>query len=287
MHKSGKQFIKSLDSFTPVGHRGAQGEVPGNTIESFAHLLEIFPGAILELDVWGTRDGKIVVYHDELLDHETDGRGTVSSHTFDELRAVDRGYRISRDGGVTFPFRGKGFTIPLFEDVLKEFPHSKISIDIKQHETGFAGEVMKMLERHHAVERVIAGSFDDRINRFISEWSPGTATSFRKGEVVKFTLLHTLRLGRFYQKKNDALMIPEFASSGGEVTEDEYGKRGVRIVSERFIRDAHRLDIPVFIWTINREENMKRLIDWGVDGIVTDYPSRLKKVMIEKGIVFN
>jgi glycerophosphoryl diester phosphodiesterase len=285
MNNSPKQFIKSLERFTPIGHRGAQGDVPGNTLESFARLLDILPGAILELDVWGTRDGRIVVYHDEILDHETDGSGPVSSLTYSELLRVDRGYRISRDGGMTYPFRNKGYRIPLLEDVLKEFPDSRISIDIKQHDTGFAAEVMKMLEDNDAVERVILGSFDDRINRFLCEWSPDTVTSFRRGEVMKFILFHKLRLALLYKKKNDALMIPEFISSGGEVTEDEYGKRGIRIVTERFIRDAHKLGIPVFIWTINREENMRRLIDWGVDGIVTDYPSLLRKVMLEKKLL--
>lgn len=285
MYDRVKPFVKSLAGFTPVGHRGAQGEVPGNTIESFAHLLDIFPGAILELDVWGTCDGKIVVYHDEMLHHETDGSGPVSSYTYDEILKVDRGYRISRDGGMTYPFRNKGYRIPLLEDVLKKFPGSKISIDIKQHDTGFAAEVMKMLEKNSAVERVVIGSFNDKINRFLCEWSPVTVTSFRKWEVVKFKIFHFFRCPRLYKKKNDVLMIPEFISPRGEVTEDEYGKRGIRIITERFIKDAQKRGVPVFVWTINREENMKRLIDWGVDGIVTDYPSRLKKVMLEKGCI--
>ncbi len=285
MQNSPKPFIKGLKGFTPIGHRGAGGEVPGNTIESFGHLLDLLPGAILELDVWGTRDGRIVVYHDELLDHETDGRGPVSFLTYEELRKIDRGYRVSWDGGQSFPFRNRGYRIPLLEDVIKEFPSSRISIDVKQHDTGFAAKVMKMLEENDAVERIILGSFSGGINRYLCRWSNDTVTSFRTGEVLKFTLFHIIHTACLYKKKNDAMMIPEFISPGGEVTEDEYGKRGIRIVSERFIKDAHRLGVPVFIWTINREENMRRLIDWGVDGIVTDYPSRLKKVMREKGLI--
>ncbi len=285
MFNSRKPFIKSLSRFTPVGHRGAQGEVPGNTMESFAYLLDILPEAILELDVWGTSDGRIVVYHDMFLDGETDGRGPVSSHTYDEILKIDRGYRVSPDGGISYPFRKKGYRIPLLEDVLREFPGSRIALDIKQHEKGFAAAVMEKLRGMGAIERVIAGSFNDGINRLISGWSPDTVTNFRRGEVVKFLLLHIIHLARFYKKKNDALMIPEVITPGGEGGEEEPGKRGIRIVSERFIRDAHRLGIPVMVWTINREENMSRLIDWGVDGIVTDYPSRLKKVMREKGLV--
>ena len=285
MKSDQKIFFSRLGRFTPVGHRGANGEIPGNTMESFQRLIDIFPGAMIELDVWETRDGEIAVFHDDLLDHETSGSGPVSLHDYRDLTGMDRAYKISHDGGRTFPFRGKGYRIPLLKDVLGRFPRSPVSIDIKCHKMDFARKVMALVNDLGARDRVIIGSFSGRIISQVRRKYPGVATSCGRNEVILFYVLNRLFLWRLFRFLGDALMIPEFTDTERPEFLDGTGRQGLRIITPGFIKRAHHHNVPVFAWTINSRENMRRLISWGIDGIVTDYPALLKEVMTEEGML--
>ncbi len=277
--KSLKPVIDRLAAFTPVGHRGAGGELPGNTMESFSRLLEIFPGAMIELDVWRSSDGVAVVFHDRLLDHETNGTGPVEKYAFQDLRRLDRAFRITRDRGKTFPLRGNGYRIPSLEEVLKNFSGSPLSIDIKYHTRNFAAEVADEVESLGARERAILGSFSSNIISYIRKRNHGIATSCTVREAAAFYLLGKTPLWKYYRFSGDILMIPEF--SDGELPEFLGGseRQGFRIITHGLIRRAHEHNVPVIAWTINRKENMERLISWGIDGIVTDYPAILEKAV--------
>ena len=118
-----------LPSPIVIGHRGAAGERPENTLAAFAHGLET--GAeILESDLHLTRDGVVVMAHDETVDRTTEGSGPLREFSFAELSKLDAGYRFSADGGRTFPFRGQGLRIPTLEEGLKVFPGARFNLEL-------------------------------------------------------------------------------------------------------------------------------------------------------------
>jgi len=276
--KKSKPFISGLPEFTVVAHRGASMRHPGNTLESFKEALKINPAAMLELDVHQTKDGIIAVNHDDYIINRTGEKVYINSHTLKEIQALDAGYYISFDNNITYPFRGKGYVVPEFEDVLKNFKGTLISIDIKHHTIECADSVMKLIRENGADENVIIGSFSDDIMNHIRKNYPHTATSFSKSEVVKFIVLHKLFLSGFFKAKDDAMMIPEFSDTENPEYLGPGHKQGFRIITRRFIKEAHALNIPVMAWTINKKENMERLHSWGIRGVITDYPDILSRI---------
>ena len=278
-----KPFVNSLAKFTPLCHRGARMEFPENTIPSFTRALEILPGAALELDVHETADARVVVWHDHILDLKTDGRGSIADTAFSELKKIDAGYNITFDRGRTYPFKGMGYRIPLLEEFLENFTSCPFSIDIKLDNTGLAERTVSIIKKHDALDRVVLGSFHDRIVKFIRNKYPEITSSSGKRDIICFLSLQKLGFARFAGECGDVFMVPEFWQSSYA---DDAGSqiRWMRIVSEGFIKKAQNSGIPVFVWTVNDEETMKKLIGWGVDGIVTDNPRLLKKVMIEHGL---
>ncbi len=275
-------FVKSMKEFNIVGHRGASFDHPGNTMAAFEQLVKYDPSAILELDVWPTKDGRIVVFHDKTLDETTDGTGKITDITYEELIVLEAGYNISFDGGKTYPFRGKNNWVPLLEQVFRKFRDSLISVEIKYADKGFAEEVMEQAKEYKMEDKVIIGSFSPEIVNFIHENYPGVATSMGSGDVKKFLVLHKLGLEGFFRTKSDAFFVPEFSDSDQPEYLGDDVEQGIRVISEGFIKDAQRLGFPVFAWTINRKENMKRLYEWGIDGIITDDPGSLKEIVDKK-----
>jgi glycerophosphoryl diester phosphodiesterase len=273
-----KPFISALPEFTVVAHRGASMRHPGNTLESFKEALKINSAAMLELDVHLTKDGFIAVNHDDYIVNSAGEKVHVKSHTLKEIQTIDAGYYISFDNNMTYPFRGKGYFIPEFKDVLKNFKGTLISIDIKHHTIECADLLMKLISENGADENVIIGSFSDEIMNHIRDKYPHIATSFSKSEVMKFVVLHKLYLSGFFKAKDDAMMIPEFSDTDNPEYLGPGHKQGLRIITRRFIKEAYALNIPVMAWTINKKENMERLYSWGIRGVITDYPDILSDI---------
>jgi glycerophosphoryl diester phosphodiesterase len=267
--------------FTSAAHRGASRQFPENTIEAFRRALEIMPGCLLETDVRLTGDGAIIMIHDELLELKTSGSGPVGKASLDEIRSLDAGYAVTFDGGHSYPFRGRGFRLPLLAEALEAFPHARFSIDIKDRDLGAAERVVSAIVKAGALRRVIIGSFHDRTMRFVRNTFPGVITSFSRNDILKFIATRKFRGRGTARRSGEAMLVPEFIGGG---TYEYLGKgatRGVRIITRGLIRDAHRRGIPVLAWTINLPENMRRLIEWGIDGIVTDHIDLLKQVMAD------
>jgi glycerophosphoryl diester phosphodiesterase len=274
-----------LSRFTPAAHRGASRQLPENTIEAFRRALEILPGCMLEIDVHRTSDGRIVVLHDDLLEAKTDGAGPVGARTLNEIRGLDAGHRITFDGGKTYPFRGRGFKIPILDEVLEAFPDSALSVDVKDDDPRAAELAVSAVTGKGAADRVVISSFHSRIIRYVRARHPRVSTSFSQADIMRFLLLQKTRLSRFYPRKGTIMFIPEFTDSENPEYLEELPHQGMRVISPGLVRAAHRKGIPVMAWTINRIENMRRLISWGADGIITDYPDLLKQVMEELGIL--
>jgi len=276
--------IMNDHAFLLIAHRGASGELPENTIPSFQRALEIYPQCVLEMDVRLSRDGEIIVSHDGSLDRMTNSSKKIKEITLAEIKQLDAGYKKSLDGGKSFPFRGRGYTCPTLAEVLKSFPETRYVIEIKENNRDLAEKVISLIYEHKASERVIIGSFHDRVLQIIRKKAPEIITGFGSSEAKRFVFIHKLRLGAVYRGDGDALLLPEFSDTENpEYRKD--GGNGFRVITKKLIKDAHRKGIPVYTWTINSEENMKRLIQWGIDGIITDFPDRLKAVMQEEGMV--
>jgi glycerophosphoryl diester phosphodiesterase len=248
-----------------VAHRGGSALAPENTLPAFRQALEWWSADVLELDVNPTRDGEAVVIHDTTLDRTTSHSGPVSGRTLAELREVDAGYRFSADRGATFPYRGRGIRIPTFAEVLAAFPHTRINVEIKDGRV--QERLRELIHEASATHRVLvaAGRHRDR-SRFKRYEGPLSASA---RELRAFFALHLIGLSHRYAPEVDAFQIPE-----------RYAGR--QVLSPGFVRAAHDHNVPVHVWTVDEEPDMRRLLDWGVDGIITDRPDRLAKVLHEK-----
>ena len=249
-----------------LAHRGFRGQYPENTMLAFQKAAELGVDG-LEMDIHATRDGVLVVSHDETVDRMTNGFGPIKEMTVAELRQLDAGYRWTADGGQTFPFRGQEITIPTLEEVFTTFPQFWINVDIKQSEPAIVTPFVAMIRRFDMAKRMMVGSFDTAtVHRFRQE-CPEVAMAATEPEVRHLVILNKLGLGRFYRKQAQAMQIPEWNGR-------------IRVITPRFIKDAHRAGTAVHVWTVNETADMQRLMEWGVDGLITDYPDRLLTLLI-------
>lgn len=248
-------------------HRGGAALVPENTLAAFANGVALGADA-LELDIQTTREGEIVVIHDVTVDRTTNGTGPVAAYTLDELRRLDAGYRFTADGGQTYPFRGKGHTIPTLREVFERFTTLRVNIDLKESTAVRERQLWELIRKLGVEARVLVASGDlhEPIVRFRHFSGGRVATSASAKEARTFVLTHFVRATRLLHPVYDALQVPEV-------------HRGVRVVSPSMVAAAHQLGLEVHVWTVDEREAMERLLSWGVDGIMSDRPDVLAQVM--------
>ena len=248
-----------------MAHRGGMGLWPENTIYGFQKAVESGVD-VLEIDIWLTKDNVVVVNHDETVDRTTNGYGKISSFLLEELQQLDAGYRWSVDG--TFPYRGEGHTISTLDHVLEQFPEAHFNIDIKENSEELIDALCAHIDKHNSRDRVLIASFHQSALQTFRERCPDVRTSAGTWEIIRFIILHKFHLTGLYNPPFAAFQTPESAGP-------------ISIVNPKFIAAAHQRGIDVHPWTINEKSDMCRLIEWGVDGIFTDYPDRLRKVIAE------
>ncbi len=242
-------------------HRGGGGVLPENTLEAFKYSAEMGVD-FLELDAHSTADGTLVVMHDGSIDRTTDGRGKVSDYTLAELKKLDAGYLFTNDNGATFPFRGKGIRIPTLQEIFDAFPQMKFNIEPKQAFPSIITPLCEMVRAHNLTDRIIVGSFRQTAISEFRAACPEVATSASPAEVSEFLAMQKTGIAASYSPPFQALQIPVNAGF-------------LNVVNQDFIEAAHKQNIQVHVWTINDADEMRRLLDLGVDGIMTDYPDRL------------
>lgn len=247
---------------TPVGlaHRGGATYAPNvgreNTVAAFAAAVEM-GYRYLETDVHATADGRLVAFHDDVLDRVTDASGTLAELPWQEVSRA----RING----TEP-------VPLLEELLETFPEARLNIDVKA--PAAVQPLVETIRAHDAVDRVCVGSFSDRRLRAVRRaLGPGLATSAGPAGVAGMKLLPGA-LTRLLHSPAQALQIP--------VTHPVAG-RPVTLVLPRIVEAAHRLGKHVHVWTIDSAEEMHRLLDLGVDGIVSDRIDTLRDVLAARG----
>ena len=234
---------------------------PENTLYAFEHARDLGVD-VLEMDLRMTADDHIVIMHDKTVDRTTNGQGRVSDSTLDELRGLDAGYRFQDEEGA-FTLREAGLQVPILREVLTAFESSRLNLEMKEFTPEEAISLCRMLRELDAEACVLVASFSHETMVAFREECPSVATSATLREGLIFYQLHRLWLGSLYRGPAVALQVPN----------------DPRVIEPRFFERAQAANIQVQVWTINETADMKRLLDMGVQGILTDYPDRLLRQM--------
>jgi glycerophosphoryl diester phosphodiesterase len=256
-----------LESRRPLlfAHRGGAGLWPENTLVAFEGALAL-GYQYVETDVHETRDGELVLFHDERVDRTTDGVGRVDAHSLAELKRLDAGYRFSLDGK-RFPQRGRGVRIPTLGEALALDPELRLNLEIKPRSDAVAEHVFRYLEQRDLSRRVLGASADQATGDAFRRLALGRyATSPGASGIVGFWLAAKSGAHRFMRFGYDALQVP-------------VRQQGLEVVTPRFVEAAHAHGMQVHVWTVDDEYEMRRLIALGVDGLMTDRPDVLARVV--------
>jgi glycerophosphoryl diester phosphodiesterase len=250
-----------------LGHRGAAGEAPENTLVAFALGLE--QGAdVLESDVHSTRDGVPVLIHDACLERTTEGRGAVAQLDLADLQRLDAGHRFSPDGGRSFPFRGRGLRIPTLDEALRRFPRARFNLELKAEDESLAARVLDLIQslgREHTT--LLTAGEAPVMQRLRAAWK-----ATRSQPALGASLADILEVVRSALANEP----PATESMALQIPADFAGRP---LVTAELVRHCHAHDIAVHVWTINDPPEIARLLALGVDGIVTDHPGRMAALL--------
>lgn len=256
-------FFQGLSATLHIAHRGGAALAPENTLEAFEMAVRKYRTDMLELDVHLSRDGEVVVCHDETVDRCTDGTGPVSQMTWDELQRLDAGFRFSTDSGSTFPFRGKGCRLPSLRELLQRFPEMKLNIDLKSRDDKLVSTFAAVVREEGAAERICCGAEWDDVAERLHRALP---------ECCHFYPMQALTALVMAAKTGQPL--PSDARYC--VLDMPLVYKGFRLVDARFVSQMTDINKWVNVWTIDAPEDMRALIADGVGGIMTDRSDLLR-----------
>lgn len=258
-----------------IAHQGGELLAPSNTMAAFENAAKMGVD-VLETDIHITKDGHLVAIHDPTVDRTTNGKGNVADLTLAEIQELDAGYQF-KDLDGTYSYRSKGVYIPTVDEMFKTFGNMKIEIEIKDDNPPgrieeISSKLWDLITKYQMEDKVLIGSFDQEILKTFEKYSKGrVATLAGRQEVKSFVVFHKFFLRNLYVPKVDAFQIP-MEDSGFDLTDP------------RLINGAHRLGMEIHYWTIDDPETMEKLIDAGVDGILTNRPDLLLKLFEKKGL---
>ncbi|MBQ8684642.1 MAG: glycerophosphodiester phosphodiesterase [Clostridia bacterium] len=293
---------KSGDMPLLIAHGGGNKEFPDNTLEAFYNAYSVDKNVMMETDVSVTKDGVVILSHDTTLDRKTNVTGAIADWNYADLIAqeVDFGYtnptedqtlsgeRVrfkGADGAEKYPTdvpypdgvsprHERVFLATTLEELLVAFPENRVNVEIKQSgELGLTAfrAVIALLEKHDAFDRVVLASFHEELYAEFQAWQKAGKVpaefmySPATNGVTKFFVLQLLNLDLFFGDNICVFQLP---------TEE----MGLDLATKKLVNAAHKHNLAVHYWTINDEEEMRHLIEIGADGIMTDYPHRLKAV---------
>ncbi|MFC8919758.1 glycerophosphodiester phosphodiesterase [Streptomyces sp. WAC05374] len=246
-------YLDHPSSLIPFAHRGGAADGLENTVTAFRRAATA-GYRYFETDVHATADGRLVAFHDATLDRVTDTRGRIRDLPWSAVRHA-------RVAG-TEP-------LPLFEELLEEFPDARWNVDIKAEPA--LRPLIETVRRADAWDRVCVGSFSEgRVARARRLAGPRLATSYGVRGVLGLRL-------RSYG-------IPAALRAGAVAAQVPETQNGVRVVDRRFVRTAHERGLQVHVWTVNDPDRMAALLDLGVDGIMTDHLETLRTVLTDRGV---
>ena len=231
-------------------HRGGAGLAPENTLVAVEIGLSTGADGI-ELDVRLSRDGVAVLMHDPTLDRTTNGTGPVDQRTADDLAALDAACRFERAGA--FPFADQGIGVPTLRDVIDRCRETSLIIELKSADPRLVRAVVDDIHAAGVVGHVTVGSFQKGALEAVRALDPAIRTGADMDDVRNSVE------GVAAQPAFETFQVPEVYA-------------GMRIVTPAFIDRAHGAGVTVMVWTVNHQDDMRRLLDWGVDGLITDRP---------------
>ena len=244
-----------------VAHRGGGKLAPENTLAAFGPAVSAWGADMLEMDVRLTADGHVVVIHDATVDRTTDGSGLVAEMTLEEVRSLDAGHRFEDSEG-RHSWRGRGAVVPTFEEVLDACPGVWINVEAKERQAArpLVDVILRRGEQHRVLVAAEVESHRDEVRGYPGPWGAS------KRDCRLFWALHRTP---FFTPDVDIFQVPEMW-------------KGKRVLTPEIVKEAHRRNIPVQVWTVDDPDDMRRLLSWGVDGIQTDRPDVLARVLTEE-----
>jgi glycerophosphoryl diester phosphodiesterase len=262
--------LLSLSGPAVIAHRGGSKVRPENTMAAFDHAVALGVDA-LECDVHLSRDREVVVIHDATLQRTTDRTGPVGDFTALELERVDAGFHF-RSGG-EYPYRGRGFGVPRLADLLPRHPTLPFVVEVKGDQPAVARAALDEVARAGAEDRVIFGGFSQAVLDEIRRRAPQIPTSASRRE-----LRSALRRARF--------RMP-LRTSAFRLFQAPYYFHGRRVFGRSFVDVARRRELPLHAWIVDDEADMRKLVGWGVTGLISDRPDvavRVREALRAQGL---
>lgn len=244
-------------------HRGSRILWPENTAEAFQGAVDL-GYRYLETDVRVSRDGVIVAFHDATLERTTNGAGAVSDWDFEDLQRLDAAWWFDEANG--YPLRGTGVRIRSLAEIFIAWPEALFNIDLKG--PGLEWMVADVIKRHRREKTTLIGSFVDRRIAVFRKITQGEI-AVSAGPSAALAMLMAARRGRTVRRPVAAYQLP-------------FDYKGVQI-NRKLVDAIHQADAQLHTWTVNEAADMHRLLDLGVDGIVSDRPDILNDVLRERG----
>ena len=256
-YKSNFGTNRRVKDFKVTGHRGAAGLSPENSLEAIQKAVDLKTDRI-EIDVQQTKDNRIVVIHDYTVDRTTNGKGAVKDLSFDEIRSLfikENNKKITE------------LKIPTLDEVIDKMDSgSVLLIEIKKEKGLYPGierRVIDIINKHNAKSKCILQSFNDEVLQNIHTIDP--TIGLHKLLIAKLPFFNFIFDGSFKCKKfTDYSFVKEFSIN-------------YVFANKSVIDEIHKLNKKINVWTVDDNATMKKLMDLGVDGIITNYPDRVKK----------
>lgn len=247
--------LLSLSRPSAIAHRGGSKLRPENTLAAFEHAVSLGVDAC-ECDVHVSADGEVVVIHDATLDRTTNAHGSVERMTARELAQVDAAHAFGADAG--FPFRDRGVGVPRLADLLDRFRSVPWIVEIKGDRPDVAARVVALIRDLRAFDRVVIGAFSQDVLNAVRTLAPRlpTGASSREARTAVRRAYFRLPIGR---ARFDILQMP-------------HRIHGAEVFGEPFVRLARRAGTPVHVWVVDEPGDMRRLLEWGVTGLISDRP---------------
>jgi len=258
-------FIVKTSKIINIAHAGGKGLGPENTIITLEKSVEA--GAdILEIDIHSTSDSVLVLIHDHKVNRTTNGDGYVWNYIYENLRELNAGYYWTENDSLTFPFREMDIKIPSLKDVFIKYSDIRFNIEIKQDTPHIIENLCTMIHEYNLVNRVLIGSFADGVLDNFREECSHVATSAGMGETRIYYGLNLLYLDWIYTPAANVFEAPIYF-------------KDTHLLTKQFISGLQKKNIPIYVWTVNETDEMRTLINIGIDGILTDFPDRLSAII--------
>ena len=256
--------LERLSKPVTIAHQGGNKIYPDESLLAFTNAINMGI-QVIEFDIHRTKDGIIVINHDQTIDRLTNGTGLIREMSWVELQQVDGAYNWSPDG-LTYPYRDKGIKILSLIEMMDAFPQQLYDIEIKQHDPALEKDLCDLLRKYGvAADQAIVASFRDETLARFHDICPEVAISLPVNQGTVLYILSRVGLERLLPLDAVVAQLPTtFSTILGQLELDR-----------RYIEAFAKGDRQVWVWTVNDSIEMKRLVNMGAHGIITDRPDIL------------